>query len=355
MKKQYYLPLFFVLLSLGVSQCGMRHVYINAMRPAEITFPSYVNTFLLLDRTKFEKKAKNTIEGLLTGELPGEDKAGLEEAMNSFQTTLRQSPRFQMVRATESLNGNSLTGAFPDALAWGQIEELCKKYNTDAVVAIEIFDTDFIVTSGKRRVKKTLSEKDEKGVQKVIEVDEYFAEGIGNAQIGFRLYDPRAKTVADQQLFKHSKRWEAVGTSIADALVKLVQKSEATKYVGRQAGADYAFKISPMPVTLAREFYSKPKRAPQLTAGSRRGDVNDWRGAAESWKRGYNVSPEKDKFKGRLAYNISVAYEVLGDLDSANIWASRSYVDHKNKKARMYTYTLEYRKREIEKLNEQMK
>src|SRR6185295_14482991 len=190
MKVKYgFLSLLIVSSVIGFNSCSsMRHVGINSMRPAEITFPSYVNTLLLVDRTKFDKGAVNIIEGILTGEMPGADKAGAQEAINSLQQTLLASPRFKIIRASEVMNGNSITQAFPDALQWNVIEELCSRYKTEAVVALEIFDSNFIVTSGTRKKKKTVEEN---GVKKEIEVDEYYAEGLANVKIGIRLYDPK--------------------------------------------------------------------------------------------------------------------------------------------------------------------
>jgi len=331
------------------SQCGIRTVSINTMRPAEITFPSYVNTLLLVDRTKFEKQAVNIIEGILTGEMPGEDKAGMENAMNSFQSTLMSSPRFQLKRANESLNGNSLTSVFPQALTWEKVEELCTKYATDAIVAIEIFDTDFILTDGKRRVKKQV---DENGIKREIEVDEFYAQGVANAKIGFRMYDPKGKTIADQQLFTKTNTWQAVGNSKLDAIAHLISKTEATKYVGRLAGSDYAYKIAPMPVRLTREFYGKSKKAPQLSEGARKADVNDWKGAVGTWEAGLTTAAMKEA--GRLSYNIAVGYEVLGDMDNAKRYASKSWVDYKNKKAREYSRMLDYRKVQESQAQQQM-
>src|SRR5262249_48954978 len=112
--------LFFLFAGITVlllTQCSsMRSVGINSMRPAEITFPSYVNTLLLVDRTKFESNAVNVIEGILTGEMPGADKAAAQEVLGALQQTLMESPRFKVIRAAETLKGNSITQAFPDAI-----------------------------------------------------------------------------------------------------------------------------------------------------------------------------------------------------------------------------------------------
>lgn len=334
-----------------LTQCSsMRSVGINSMRPAEITFPSYVNSLLLVDRTKFESNAVNIIEGVLTGEMPGADKAAAQEALGAMQQTLMQSPRFKVIRAAEVLKGNSVTQAFPDALAWNVIEGLCAQYNTEAVVALEIFDSNFIVTKGQRMKKQQVEQN---GVKKEIEVPEYYAEGLASVKIGIRLYDPKAKSIVDQQLFTKTKTWQAVGNSILDAVAKLVQKTQATQEVGRMAGSDYAYKIAPMPIRISRQYYSKGKKSEQVAAGARRAEVNDWQGALTTWQNAMNGASGKDA--ARLSYNIAVANEVLGNTEEAKKWASRSYVDYGNKEAKSYLYMIENRLRDEELSDRQMK
>ena len=333
------------------TQCSsMRSVGINSMRPAEITFPSYVNTLLLVDRTKFESNAVNVIEGILTGEMPGADKAAAQEALNSLQQTLMASPRFKVIRAAEIMKGNSITQAFPNAIPWSTIESLCAQYKTEAVVALEIFDSNFIITKGQRMKKKKVEEN---GVKKEIEVPEFYAEGVASVKIGIRLYDPKPKSIVDQQLFTKTKSWEAVGNSVLDAVAKLIQKTEATRQVSRIAGSDYAYKIAPMPVRLSRQFYSKGKKSALVAAGARKAEVNDWQGALATWEGAVNGASQKDA--ARLSYNIAVANEVLGNTDAAKTWASRSYVDYGNKKAKSYLYMIERRLRDEEISQQQMK
>lgn len=333
-----YKILLLILCPVLFTQCGIRNVTMSAMRPAEITFPSYVNNLLVVDRTKFDKKALNILEGIFTGELPGQDKASLQAAMSSFQNTIMRSPRFKVKMATERLVGNSISSAFPDPLDWSKIEALCQKYDCDAVVAIEIFDSDFLVTNGNKKVKKKVKENGEE-VEK--EVTEYFAEGVANVTLGFRLYDPKAKSIVDQQVFTTTHTWRAKGNSVTDAVSQLIAKTEAAKYVATLGGSDYAYKIAPMPVKITREFYAKAKSTPELELGSRKADVNDWQGAIDSWKSAVNYAKRKDA--GKLCYNIAIAYEVLGDFNNAKQWASRAYVDFGNKKARDYSAMLDNR------------
>ncbi|MEQ8927045.1 MAG: DUF6340 family protein [Fulvivirga sp.] len=339
--------LFAIFVGFGCS--GTRTVTMNSMRPAEITFPSYINSLLIVDRSKFEKDAINILEGVLTGELPGEDKAGAQEMMNAFQTQLSYSPRFSTRIAEQRLDGNSITAAFPDQIPWVKVKQMCDQYSSEALVALEIFDSDFIITDGVRKVKKTVGEGENK---REVEVDEFYAEGVGNLSIGIRLYDPAARSIVDQQLIRETNTWTAAGASKKEALAALISKGDATRYLGRQAGRDYAFKIAPMPIRISRTFFGKSKKAPELERGSRLADVGKWQEAADMWESG--ISGSADKEAGKLAYNVAIAYEVLGEMDLAQEWAQKAYVTYGNKDARQYSSTLRNRVIQEQRAQDQM-
>ena len=322
----------------------------DALQPAQIAFPAHVKKLLIVNRTKFEKnRAVNIIEGVLTGEMPGEDKANVQELMTVMQQTLAQSPRFEIVLATEVLGGNSVTASFPSSLEWSKIEELCNQYQADAVLAIEVYDSDFIVTNGKRLVDKKV---DNNGSSKTIKVDEYYAEGVANVKVGFKVYNPKGRSIIDQQLFSRSNTWQGVGSTATDAALNLIGKVQATKQVTKTAGISYAHKIAAMPIKIKRAFYAKG-RAAEIATGKRQADVNDWQGAIETWEAGVANASNKDA--GKLCYNIAVAYEVLGDLPKAKEWVSKAYVDYGNKKARSYASTLDRRVQSDQRVNEQLK
>ncbi|MDN4164516.1 DUF6340 family protein [Cytophagales bacterium LB-30] len=349
MKRSNYL--LWALLVLFLGACGMKHVSMNSMVPASITLPPHIKTIVLVDRTEHEKTGLGTLEGVLTGEGIGEDQNGVQEAISSLQNGLMSSPRYQVIRASEVLKGNSMLGAtFPEPITWNQINILCSKYKADAVIALELFDTNFIVTDGKRSVKK---EVEENGVKKTIDAIEYYAEGVATAKIGFRLYDPKNKNIADQQTFSRTNTWEAKANSVKDALAALIQKSEATRYLSGLAGNSYAHKIAPMPVRISREFYGKPRKNQYMQAGVRQSEVGQWEEAIVSWRRGMLTADAKTA--GRLAYNVAVGFEVLGDYAQAKAWAGKSYINYGNKKARSYNAMLEQRMLQEDIVNEQMR
>jgi hypothetical protein len=330
--------------------CGSsKYVTLSVTQPAEVTLPSDVNTILLIDRTKFNNETLNVFEGILTGELPADDRVAAQEALNSLKNMLGYSPRFSVKILPDRFDGNSLTGAFPPQLSWNVIDQLCKKNNAEVVVSFEIFDSDFIVTNGKR-IKKRQEGQGEK--KREVEYTEYYAQGVGSVKMGIRTYYNTDKTILDQKLIEKNNRWEGTGTSFADAAAALISKSSANKYLAKDVGADYAYKISPMPISITRSFYGKIKSVPEVSAGTRHAEVAQWQEAINKWKSGLPKANKKDA--GKIAYNIAVGYEVLGEYGTALTWAQDSYIKYENKKGRDYTGQLQQRINEERVLKEQM-
>jgi hypothetical protein len=336
--------------ALIIASCGhSKYVTFSVTQPAEITLPSEVNTILLIDRTKFDNKMLNTIEGILTGELPGDDRAAAQEALNSLSNKLGYSPRYSVKILPDRFAGNSMTSAFPQTIPWNRIDSLCKTNNADVVVALEVFDSNFIITHGSRQKKKT--ESDGKNTREVA-YTEYYAQGIGSVKMGLRSYYNKERRIIDQQMIDKKNTWEATGTTALDAAAALISKSQANKHLAKMIGEDYAYKISPMPISVSRSFFGKSKHVSQVETGTRYADVNKWNEAINEWKMGIPKAEEKDA--GRLAYNIAVGYEVLGEYGSALTWAQDAYTKYGNKEARDYVRVLEYRIEEEKRLKVQM-
>jgi tetratricopeptide (TPR) repeat protein len=206
-------------------------------------------------------------------------------------------------------------------------------------LAVEIFDSNFIITNGQRETTKTVIED---GIKKDIKIAEFFAEGVATNKIGFRIYDPVAKTIVDQDQFNQANTWQTTGKSAQAAVASLIVKSEATKYVARLAGTSYASKIVPTPIQLSRTYYKKSKESIYLSQGVRLAEVNQWKEAINSWKKGLISNPSA-KDAERLSYNIALGYEILGDFEEAKVWAAKAYTNYGNKKGRRYIPLLDQR------------
>jgi hypothetical protein len=206
----------------------------NVMVPAAVDFPSHINTVAMIDRTLNEDKVMDAIEGGITGELLGEDKLATQILMDGIHDIMVNSATLDFIRTSEVLPGaNSSSSAFPAAISWEEIEQLCRKYGSDAILAIEIFDSDLIMIPG---VSQTI-----------------------NLKAGLRMYDPSTQNILDQYVVSDQMPFGGSISSIEAALNSVLAKSEAIREISYEAGTIYARRISPTWYRVSREYYRKPR------------------------------------------------------------------------------------------------
>lgn len=303
--------------------------------PAPVSVPSHIQKIVLVDRTKPQSEGLAILEGIITGELPFEVRNAVQATLSSLQMSLNSSPRFQIVRANERLPGGIFGQMFPNPLDWYTVEQLANRYNADAVLTLENFSSDFIITDQQRLIKKTVTEGK---TSRQIEVQGWYVEGVANVSAGFRLYDPKNRNIVDQQRFEKRNLWSAEGETKAQAIALLISKADATRIVGELAGASYASKIAPMYAEIRRGFFPKSKTNTAVAQGARLAEVDQWAQAIQTWEDA--LSGADVETGGMLAYNIAVGYEVLGSLELSKEWAGKAFTDFGLKKGRNYVRTL---------------
>ncbi len=321
-------------------------VLLTIMKPADVTVKQHIKQVALINRTKPSNTVMNVIEGVMTGEGIYQDAEASQEVINGLNLVLKDSPRFHVISTGLRLKGSKTGNTFTNPLSWSQIEQYCKQYNADAVVSLEVFDTDFIVTDGSIVETK----KDENGNEYKETV--FTAKGVASVKAGFRFYDPKTKAIIDQNLYNRSRTFKSKGASVKDAIAKLIKRNAAVKRVGFVMGKHYGFKIAPRRVTVKRKMYKKAKHSTDVEKGKRYADVNDWKNAAKAWERA--VTSPHEETAGKAAYNLAVAFEVLGDLEKAINWARAAYTEYGNKDAKGYQRILEHRVQQEMRLKEQM-
>lgn len=325
-------------------------VTLNRMVPAEISVPTYVQRLLLVDRTAPQSEGLAIIEGILTGEAPFEVKNAAEATLTTVQQELNTSPRYEVIRARERLKGGLFAQTFPTPLAWEQIDALCRQYEVNAVLVLEKFSSDFVITDKKKTVKKIVGTGKD---SKEIEVEGIYMEGLASVSAGFRLYDPETRNIFDQVNYDKTNLWSAEAETRTQAAAMLIDKVRATQFVGRMAGASYAKRIAPMNVSIRRTMYEKPRSNPSLARGSRLAQVGQWEEAIEAWHQGLKQINNR-KTGGRLYHNIALGNEVMGDLQEARIWAGKAFTDYGYKKGRTYAQEISRRMRQDDIVREQL-
>jgi hypothetical protein len=330
----FLLPVLMLLAGCGSS----RHIYFNAQVPAPYSIPHHIQSLAIIDRSIAEKENLNILEGVLTGEGIRQDKLATQIVIDGLNQSLQNSSRYNVTRTTEKMKGSGSGTTFPDPLDWNKVTELCEKYHADALVSLETYDSDFIITNGTRK-------DGEEGLK-------IFARGVATVNCGFRLYDYRNRDIIDQYHFSHAERWESGGSTIDAAIGTLLNKNAAIKDASFAAGIVYGERITPTWIRIDRDYFRKSKGDPYLAEGARMMEVNDWDRAIEALTEA--VESGHPKTKGRAAHNLAVVYEILGNLEEAKKWASEAWGRYGNRRSRDYGYILTRRINDQSRLEEQL-
>jgi hypothetical protein len=299
----------------------------NVIIPALIDVPSHIKVAAMIDRTLVEDETSNVIEGVITGEMFGEDKLGTQILMDGVHAMLENAATVKIKRTTEVYSGGMpFSAAFPEPLSWEEVEKLCEKYKVDAIVAIEKFDSDFIIVPG---VNQTATVK-----------------------AGIRMYDPESKSIVDQYQFNHQESWGSGELSLEAALNGLISKNAAVKEASYEAGIQYGRRLSPTWYRVSRPYFKKSKGDDVFAEGARMMEVNDWYAAKEALFQA--VENGHRKTKGKAAHNLAVVCEIEGNLEDAKGWAQEAWGKYKNKKSKDYLYDLNRRINEMARVDKQM-
>jgi hypothetical protein len=316
-----------------VSCSGTRNIYFNVQEPARVSVPPGVKSIALIDRTIAEDRERNLLEGIVTGEGTKQDKLATQIVIDGLNNRLID--RFDVKRTGEKLKGSGSGVAFPAQLSWEKIEELCNIHQSDAIISLETYDSDFIVTRGSIG---------EKGL-------EISAGGVAKIDCGFRFYYPGARIIIDEFKFTHQENWSTGGNTIEAAIGTVINKNAAIQEASYKAGLVYADRVIPSWYRVHREYFKKSKGNFDLEQGARMMESNDWDRAIEALERAVNTGHPKTK--GRAAHNLAIVHEILGELETAKKWASDAWGLYGNKRSRDYGYILTRRINEQKRLEKQ--
>lgn len=319
-------------------------VKLTLIRPSELVLPEHIRMIAMIDRTKQEDIPQNKLEQLVTGEVFRQDEQAVIQVAEGFIDACSGMNRFQPVRTAERFTANGTKSTFPTPLDWETVSEICSRHQTDALLSVEIFDTDFILTNSPVKIET----RDDAG--KIHTRLEFRANGVAVINFGIRLYDAANRVILDEYQTAHRMNFDAQGSTLQAALNQLLDKVEAINQASFDAGFIYGQRITPTYYRVTRYFFDKPKK--ELGAGVRYSEVADWQGAIKAWSKVVDKGDRKDA--GRAAYNIAVAWEVLGDLEMAKEWAARSHTEFEEKDADEYYKMLNYRIREENIVKQQM-
>ncbi len=306
------------------SQCKTVDLRFKLYNQPLVKLPQNVKQIAVVNRTILDstKKDKNIVEAVLSGEAILGDKLGAEDCIFSFTRYINNyGPVTAIVPDAHKLRGG--IGFFnTDPLDWKLVSKICRENKSDALMALEKFDTN-----------------SDAAINAMVTGANILNGGTGTKDIrynivyGFILYDTLTRSIIyynDQSINEVAR-----GLPMLSPLPTSAVKNTAIFIGEREAG-----KFNSTWYWVHREYYKKPKD-PDFSIGYRRAVVNDWDGAIDMWLKCAQSSSRKTA--GRACYNIAIAYEVKGNLQEAFKWAQKSYSDYGTKLAKNYVYVLQRR------------
>ena len=333
------------------TSCSISSVPIEILVPAEINITKQIKHVGIINRTIPARKRKiiNFLEGFISGESIFADRMGAENCINGLAEKLNTSPRFAAVIIQGEMVRGSGTRTFPPPMNWKKVEDICRRYNLDALISLETFDSNIHFNVKKKYKTKKIKSKNSVETKK-IKIPKYYARLGIDVNSGWRIYDPSAKLIVDMNTFRDRKNWRSSDDSKKEAVRGLPKKRDAINASGYNAGIQYGIRISPTWVNMSRDFYVKGD--PGLKNAKKYVRNSDWDSAIKIWEQ---LTENVDKkIAGRASYNLAFAYEIKGDFNKAYRWAKRSSLEFGNKKAERYIETIRDRISDKYLLEEQL-
>ena len=316
---------------------SQRNLSVNV--PAEVPVPTSARRIVLMDRTEPRSGFSNTFEALTSRE-SGLDKEQGREMNEVLREALGElGERFEVVTAPGRYEGSG-TGVLSDPLNWDTIIQVCSRADADILIALEALDADVNYDFNERTVQEIVN-----GYPTSAPRVEVRAQRKTTVRYGWRVYDRRGRTILDMFTDRSTSNQEGIGSTKQNAKDGLPAKRGVVDGLGRAAARSYARRFAPTSSFVKRTFYSGSDR--RLRSAYNLSRRNNWEGAIHVWES--MLTDPKAKLRGKACFNIAVAYEALGDLVNARVFALRSASEFGNKWGMGYAAELDVRMKDEER------
>lgn len=308
----------FIFLFMVLSSCLTSKFVVDVTKPPSIEIPADINRILITNRCLKEefRKPDEIVKGLIAGEGPVINQAGAKKAIESVIEDIRYAPGMEPVYTSAVPRVDTLNKKFPQYLDWSTVENLCRQYNSEALLSLEVFFANTFIDYGYYQRREA---KDYVKIWSNTKIYNKSMDHIPLARLrveitaGWRMYYPADKQIVIEELKQHTQQWEFEGKTKKDALRNLPSKMFAVENAGSLAGIDFSSRLFPIRTTVERVLYIKGSR--DFKIANRYLKQRHWTSAATIWKN-YTNDPDK-KIASAALYNLAVMNEMEGNNEEA--------------------------------------
>lgn len=325
--------IFLLLLLPAMFSCKTNQLFINVVQPAPVTISPEIKKAGIINRSipTDETKIFDIIDKALTLESADLDRNGAQQSIAGLRDELLVNDRFSEVRVIDDTEFRaSRVGLLPPPLSWDIVEMICRESNTDALFALERFDTDTRLdhSGSVMSVKTPLGKLP--GLNTAVEI---------LINTGWRIYDPSSKAIIDEFSFTE-QLVQSSGINPLATVAALASRRETVAEASVNAGHTYAARLLPWNLSVTRDYFVKG--TDNFKLAKRKAQNGKWDEAGELWFA--ETDNQSRKIAGRAAYNMAIINEINGKLDEALSWAQKAWEDYRIKAGRSYSAILNERK-----------
>lgn len=342
-KQNYILILLLLLL---VSACNSTKIItIEIPEAAQKELPQTIQSLVLVNRTVNEKYSDLDADSLqkifykrsFKLDTVIYDRTAVDTTLKALGELLYESGRYDFVIPEDRFLDFETNAFFSMEMPWPEVKELCDRYNTDAVLSIDMFRTKVTTKFDK---------------------DSYFDPMINGYQsvaaaeikilydVLFRIYDPIDEKIIVREFLKDTIQWSDVATTTNQLFARFTPIKKALSEAGIAVALDFSEKISTVWREEKRSFYVKGDENLKL-AGTFI-DNRQWQQTMALWKNTVEETKSKST-KSKAQLNVAIAYELQGDIENAILWALESYNTMYRQVTYQYLELLDRRKKELQK------
>lgn len=327
--------------------CKTQQLYLNVVEPAPVTLSHDIKKVGVINRSTptDETKIIDILDKALSLEGVDLDKDGAEQAIKGLSVELMNNARFDEVKTLSDIDFRTpRLEIFPGPLSWEIVDKICKETGTDALFALEYYDTDTKL----RYSTYDAGTREVLGVKVSALMHQADMESI--VKTGWRIYIPANQQIADEFSHFQSIVFSGKGITPLAAIAALIGRKDAIIDVSNKAGHGYALRLIPYELRVMRDYFVKG--TDNFKIARRKAQLGKWDEAGELWEK--ETTNPNLKVAGRACYNMAIINEINGNLGEALKWAEKSYSDFNIKLGREYSKILENRRRKTEIINEQI-
>lgn len=336
-----------VILFVANSCVSTKTVTIEIPKKAPKELPNRIQSLTLINRTiddRYTNLESDSIQNIFYRKNYDVDTSiydiqAVDTMLTALGELLFESGRYDYVIPENRLIKAKKNSFYSKAMTWPEVKEICSTYNTDAVLSVDMYNARVVTNYAKEKYFDNAVDgfANISTAQMVIVYD-----------VLINVYDPADEIMLAREFFKDTLLWEDAASSARELFKKFTPVKQGLAEASVAVALDFSDKISTDWHSQKRPFYVKGdanlKHAGTLI------DNGEWEQAIALWNETAETTKSKS-IKSKAQLNTAMAYEILGDIDSAIKWALNSYNTMYRQITYQYLELLERRKKEIQKQN----